>query len=181
MNESRIRGKVFIAGDNIDTDQIIPAQYLNLVPTIPEEYKKLGSYALCGLPDSYPARYVEAGCNETRYAIIVGGSNFGCGSSREHAPISLGAAGCRAVIAKSFARIFFRNCIATGKIYPVESAEELAAELKTGDEVEIDLDKLTVTATGSGKVYSIKPLGDVRAVIDAGGIFDYARKSGMIS
>ncbi len=180
MSDNIIKGKVFVTGDNIDTDQIIPAQYLNLVPTIKEEYEKLGSYALCGLPDEYKTRYVASGKLKTDYPIIIGGNNFGCGSSREHAPISLGAAGGKAVIAKSFARIFFRNCIATGEIYPVESAIELNKIFKTGDEAEINLDTMQITHLGSGETYTIKPLGDVKNVIDAGGIFNYARQSGML-
>ena len=176
-----IKGKVFICGDNIDTDQIIPAQYLNLVPTIPEEYKKLGSYALCGLPDEYTTRYVAEGEMETEYPIIIGRSNFGCGSSREHAPISLGAAGCKAVLAGSFARIFFRNCIATGEVYPIELNEDLTKELETGDEVEVDLEAMTISVMKTGMVFELNPLGDVREVIDAGGIFEFARKTGMIA
>ena len=175
-----IRGKVYVVRDNIDTDQIIPAQYLNLVPTIPEEYEKLGSYALCGLPkDQYPARFVPEGQNGTPYAIVIAGRNFGCGSSREHAPIALGATGCQAVVAEGFARIFFRNCVATGELYPIECTDRLCDILKTGDEVELDLDANTLRATG--KTYATKPLGDARPVIDAGGIFEYARRAGMIS
>lgn len=167
--------------DNIDTDQIIPAQFLNLVPTIPEEYEKLGSYALYGLPDSqYPTRFIKEGQMDSEYPIVIGGRNFGCGSSREHAPIALGSAKCRLVVAESFARIFFRNSIATGELYPCECAERLCDVLKTGDVVTVDLDKETVTVQATGKVYSLKPLGDVRPVIDAGGLFNYARKSGMI-
>ncbi|HRT59090.1 MAG TPA: 3-isopropylmalate dehydratase, partial [Candidatus Paceibacterota bacterium] len=94
-------GPVYVVRDNIDTDQIIPAQYLNLVPTIAEEYEKLGSYALCGLPESlYPVRYVREGSLDSEYPIVVAGRNFGCGSSREHAPIALGSAGCRIVLAE---------------------------------------------------------------------------------
>ena len=89
---------VYVVQDNIDTDQIIPAQYLTLVPTIPEEYEKLGSYALIGLPDDqYPKRFVEDGKTTTEYKIVIAGRNFGCGSSREHAPIAMGAAGVEAV------------------------------------------------------------------------------------
>ncbi len=175
-----IKGKVFITGDNIDTDQIIPAQYLNLVPTISEEYEKLGSYALCGLPDEYETRYVDEGKMKTEYPIIIGGTNFGCGSSREHAPISLGAAGCKAVIANSFARIFFRNCIATGEVYPVEVNDSLNQMVKTGDEVEIDLDNKTIKLANCDKIINLNDLGAVQEVIEAGGIFEYARKSGMI-
>src|SRR3989442_472742 len=82
-----ITSPIYVCKDNIDTDQIIPAQYLTLVPTIPEEYEKLGSYALIGLPDDqYPVRFVPEGELKTSYKIVVGGRNFGCGSSREHAP-----------------------------------------------------------------------------------------------
>ena len=174
-----ISGPAYVVQHNIDTDQIIPAQYLTLVPTIPEEYEKLGSYALIGLPDSlYPTRYMEEGATKSKYPIIIGGRNFGCGSSREHAPIALGAAGCRVVVAESFARIFFRNSIATGELYPYESTGPLSDAIKTGDLVEVDFDKDEVRA--NGKTYPLKPLGEVKPVIDAGGIFDFARQSGLI-
>jgi 3-isopropylmalate/(R)-2-methylmalate dehydratase small subunit len=176
-----IRGKVFVVRDNIDTDQIIPAQYLTLVPTIPEEYEKLGSYAMCGLPkDQYPIRYMPEGQTKTPYTIVIAGRNFGCGSSREHAPIALGAAGCEAVVAESFARIFFRNCVATGELYPVEATARICETIQTGDEVELDLDANTLKVLKSSKVLATKSLGDARPVIDAGGIFDFARKTGMI-
>ena len=177
-----ITGPVYVVKDNIDTDQIIPAQYLNLIPTVKEEYDKLGSYALCGLPDSlYSERYVEDGEMDSKYPIVVGGRNFGCGSSREHAPIAMGAAECQLVLAESFARIFFRNCVATGELYPCESLNRLCDILKTGDVVSVDLDSLTVTVEATGKTYSIGPLGDVRSVIDEGGLFNFARKNNMIN
>jgi 3-isopropylmalate/(R)-2-methylmalate dehydratase small subunit len=179
--KSVFSGPAYVVGDNIDTDQIIPAQYLNLVPTIPEEYEKLGAYALGGLPESlYPKRFVTHGKLDSDYAIVVAGRNFGCGSSREHAPIALGSAGCRIVLAESFARIFFRNSVATGELYPCEMTERLCDTLKTGDRLTVDLDAGTVTADATAKVYRFKPLGDVRPVVDAGGLFNYARKSGMI-
>lgn len=179
--QSVFTGPVYVVRDNIDTDQIIPAQFLNLVPTIPEEYEKLGSYALYGLPESqYATRYVKEGQMDSTYPIVVGGKNFGCGSSREHAPIALGSAGCRVVLAESFARIFFRNCVATGELYPCECLDRLCDVLKTGDVVTVDLDKLTVKVEATGKVFSFKPLGDVRPVVDSGGLFNFARKSGMI-
>lgn len=317
---------------NIDTDQIIPAEYLTLVPSKPDEYEKLGSYALCGLPDDlYPTRYVEvrlggraralveagSGCGpvpqqphrlqlgctpaasrcadpnlrlpnlpaphrrhpracplqvdsmKTEYPVIIGGQNFGCGSSREHAPVALGASGATVVVAESYARIFFRNCVSTcvgtgggwvldwvmdwlcswasvgaahgarwhdpphptspistcpnpcpsrsGELYPVETDERLCDVLATGGEVEVDMEADVLTDLATGKKYSLKPLGDVRRggcpgacrglpmlpplalpaaaharpslrlsalqagpVIDAGGIFEFARKSGMI-
>ena len=174
-------GPVYVVRDNIDTDQIIPAQYLNLVPTITEEYEKLGSYALCGLPDSlYPVKFVPEGKMDTPYPIVISGRNFGCGSSREHAPIALGAAECQCVVAESFARIFFRNCVATGELYPIECVDRLCEVFQTGDHAKVDIDTNTITHLGTGKVYSLKPLGEVRPVVDAGGIFDYARQTGMM-
>jgi len=177
-----IRGKVYVVRDNIDTDQIIPAQYLNLLPNVPEEYEKLGSHAMAGLPDSsYPERFIQPGAMDAEYPIIIGGRNFGCGSSREHAPVALGAANCEAVVAEGFARIFFRNCVATGEIYPIESTQRLCDIFKTGDEAELDLDKNEMVAVKTGQRYALKPLGDARAVIDAGGLFAYAKKTGMIA
>lgn len=179
--QSVFKGPVFVVQDNIDTDQIIPAQYLNLVPTIAEEYEKLGSYAMCGLPDAlYPTNYVAEGQLDSEYPIIVAGRNFGCGSSREHAPIALGSAECKLVLAESFARIFFRNCVATGELYPCEISDRLCEELKTGDVITVDLDAATVTVESTGKVFSFKPLGEVRPVVDAGGLFNYARETGMM-
>src|SRR5687768_3395530 len=179
--QSVFKGPVYVVRDNIDTDQIIPAQYLNLIPTIPEEYEKLGSFALCGLPESlYATRFVETGQLDSKYPIVVAGRNFGCGSSREHAPIAMGSAGCKVVLAESFARIFFRNCVATGELYPCELTERLCEVLKTGDVVTVDLDKSTVIVEATGKTYGFKPLGDVRPVVDAGGLFNYARQTGMI-
>ena len=117
---------------------------------------------------------------ESDYPIVLAGKNFGCGSSREHAPIALGSAGCRVVLAESFARIFFRNSVATGELYPCELTERLCDILKTGEVVTADLDAGTVTVKATGKVCHFKPLGDVRPVVDAGGLFNYARKTGMI-
>ncbi len=174
-----IKGVIFVLEDNIDTDQIIPAEYLTLVPSKPDEYEKLGSYALAGLPDRY-GKFVVPGQTTTAYKIIVAGENFGCGSSREHAPIALGACGVEAVIAQSYARIFFRNCTATGELYPWESAERLCNQFETGQEVSIDFEHNQLINHSLGKTFDLKPLGDVEPVIDAGGIFAYARNTGMI-
>ncbi len=176
-----IRGRVYVVGDNVDTDQIIPAEYLNLVPTIPEEYRKLGSYAMAGMPlapDQPP--FVPPGTMETPFRIVIAGKNFGCGSSREHAPIALGAAGLNAVVAESYARIFFRNCVATGELYPVEVSERLVEAFRTNDEAVLDLDAATITNAESGKTCRLRPLGDAGPVIAAGGLFAYARQTGMI-
>ena len=174
-----LTARVYVVGDNIDTDQIIPAQYLTLLPTVPEEYAQLGSYAMIGLPDAqYPEPFVPAGGQTTPYGIVVGGRKFGCGSSRAPAPIALGAAGVQAVVAETYARIFFRNSVATGEVFPYESATRLCDVLKTGDEVTLDYDADTLTHNGT--VHALKPLGEVRPVVEAGGIFNYARQTGMI-
>lgn len=179
--ESKFTGRVYVVRDNIDTDQIIPAQFLNLVPTLLDEYERLGSHAMNGLPDSlYPIRFIAEGAMDTDYPILLAGRNFGCGSSREHAPIALGAAECQFVVAQSFARIFFRNCVATGEVYPVECVDRLCDVFQTGDEASVDIDANTITHVSTGKTYALKPLGEVRPVVDAGGIFAYARATGMI-
>ncbi|KAG7673348.1 hypothetical protein Ndes2526B_g03212 [Nannochloris sp. 'desiccata'] len=176
-----IRGKCFVTRDNIDTDQIIPAEYLTLVPSKPDEYEKLGSYALIGLPDEeYPTRYVEVDSMKTEYPVLIGGQNFGCGSSREHAPVALGASGATVCVAESYARIFFRNCVSTGELYPVETDERLCDALTTGSEVEVDMENDVLTDLATGKKFNLKPLGDAGPVIDDGGIFEHARKTGMI-
>ncbi len=174
-----ISGKIFVVDDNIDTDQIIPAEYLTLVPSKPDEYEKLGSYALIGLPDRY-GKFIQSGAMKTEYPIIIAGENFGCGSSREHAPIALGASGVKAVIAQSYARIFFRNCVATGELYPWESGERLCDQFATGQEVTLDSDRCVLINHTLGKEYDLKDLGEAGPVIDAGGIFAYARATGMI-
>lgn len=175
-----IRGLIFVVDDNIDTDQIIPAEYLTLVPSKPDEYEKLGSYAMAGLPDRY-GQFIVPGEIKTRYPIIIAGENFGCGSSREHAPIALGACGVEAVVAQSYARIFFRNCSATGELYPWESVERLCDLFQTGQEVSIDFDENQIINHTTGKTYTLKPIGEVGPVIETGGIFAFARSTGMIS
>jgi 3-isopropylmalate/(R)-2-methylmalate dehydratase small subunit len=174
-----IRGTVYVLGDNIDTDLIIPAMYLNLVPTIPGEYRQLGARALSGLPDTYPP-FVDAVSGRSPHVLVVAGRNFGCGSSREHAPIALAAAGARAVIAESYARIFFRNAVAVGDLYPLESRERLCDRFHTGDGAVLDLAAGTLTREASREVFALKPLGAVAPVVEAGGLFAYARKTGMV-
>lgn len=172
-----VKGKCYVTRDNIDTDQIIPAEYLTLVPSKPAEYEKLGSYAMIGLPEQeYPERYVPVDSMKTEYPIIIGGENFGCGSSREHAPVALGAAGAKVVLAQTFARIFFRNCVATGELYPVETDRRLCDELVTGQEVEVDMEANVLKVVETGKTYDLKDLGAAGPVIDAGGLFNFARQ-----
>lgn len=100
---------------------------------------------------------------KTEYPVVIGGDNFGCGSSREHAPVAMGASGAKVVLAQSFARIFFRNCMATGELYPVETDLRLCDELRTGQEVEVDMVNNVLTVLDTGKTYAIKDLGAVRA------------------
>jgi len=177
---NKLTSPVYVVEDNIDTDQIIPAHYLTLNPTIDEEYEKLGSYAMAGLPDDlYPTKFIKFGAAKTEYKIVIAGKNFGCGSSREHASIALGAAGVDVVVAEGYARIFFRNSVATGELYPYEARERLIDSVKTGNIATVDFDADTLEI--NDKVYSLKPMGDVRPVIDAGGLFNYARQTGMIS
>ena len=173
-----IEGPVFVVGDNVDTDQIIPAEYLSLVPTIPEEYRRLGSHAFSGLLDE-KVPFVTDG-DRTPYRIVVAARNFGCGSSREHAPVALAAAGTQAVVAESYARIFFRNCVATGELYPVEATSRIVDQFSTGDESILDLEANTLHNRRTGKTFQLKPLGEAGPVIDAGGLFNYARRTGMI-
>ncbi len=159
--QSVFTGPVYVVGDNIDTDQIIPAQYLTLVPTIEDEYVKLGSYALCGLPDSlYPVRFIQDGALDSEYPIVVGGRNFGCGSSREHAPWALEDYGFRAIIAPSFADIFFNNCFKNGLLPIRLDAEKVdalfkAVEAAPGYRLKIDLERQSITAP-DGTVYQFE-------------------------
>lgn len=178
-NSKIVRGQVYCLGDNIDTDQIIPAEFLNLVPTIAEEYTALGSHALSGLPEGN-LPFIDPASGSSPYAIVIGGRNFGCGSSREHAPIALGAAGIKAVVAASYARIFFRNAVATGEVYPMEAQDAIEGQFNTGDQAEVDLDAATITRIADGATYRLRPLGAVAPVVAAGGLFAYARETGMI-
>ncbi len=179
VSDFKVTGKVYVLGDNIDTDLIIPTMYLNLVPTIPEEYRKLGSHALAGLPDSYPV-FASNPDGTTPYAIIVAGKNFGCGSSREHAPIAIGAAGCKAVVAESYARIYFRNAVATGEVFPLETPVSLQDAFTTGEEATLDLAAGTLTRRSDGAVFTLSAADAVAPVIAAGGLFNYARQNKMV-
>ena len=128
-----IKGPVYVVQDNIDTDQIIPAQYLNLIPTIAEEYEKLGSYALCGLPEfSLQPTLRRGGKLDSHYPIVVAGRNFGCGSSREHAPIAMGSADCQLVLAESFARIFSATVWPRVSFIPVNARNDCVRYYKRG-------------------------------------------------
>lgn len=181
-----LTGKAFVLGDDIDTDQIIPAEHLKYSMTDPDERKLYGKYAnvgvpkaQSGLPDGHIS-FVKDGQFTSEYSIIIGGRNFGCGSSREHAPFALAEAGVKAVVAEFYARIFFRNCVNGGFLVPCETTKRLVDLIKTGDQVTVDLVAMTLTHPASGQTIELKPLGDVKPIIDAGGVFDYAKQAGMI-
>jgi 3-isopropylmalate/(R)-2-methylmalate dehydratase small subunit len=184
--ETRISGKAYVLGDDIDTDQIIPAEYLSFNPSDAAERKYFGMYAMSGVPKGQmglpqgDARFVAEGQFKSPYTIVIGGRNFGCGSSREHAPLAIAEAGAKVVVAEFYARIFFRNCVNGGYLLPCESTQRLVNEIRTGDEVEVDLQTSKLTNKTSGKSYSLRPLGDVAPIIEAGGVFQYARQSGML-
>jgi len=184
--EKTIRGKAFVLGDNIDTDQIIPAEYLSLDPSKPEERRFFGMYACVGVPEAQSGlpeggkAFVQEKQFKTEYTIIIGGKNFGCGSSREHAPLAIAEAGAKAVVANFFARIFYRNCVNGGYLVPLECADQLTQEIRTDDECEIDLESYELTNHTTGKTYSLASLGDALPIIEAGGVFEYARGSGML-
>ena len=183
-----ITGKAFVLGDDIDTDQIIPAIYLSYDPSDPEERKYFGMYACVGVPEAKSGlpegnkRFVPEGAFGCDYTFVVGGKNFGCGSSREHAPLALAEAGAKVVIAEFYARIFYRNCVNGGYLLPAECDTRLIeGEIRTDDELELDIDNNTLTNKTTGKSYTLNPLGEVKPIIDAGGVFGYARQQGMIA
>ena len=111
----------------------------------------------------------------------MGGKNFGCGYSREHAPACMEIAGVKAVIAQSYARIFYRNSVDGGFFIPFECDTRLVEDIKTGDDLKIDLTENTLTNKTQDKTYDLKSLGEVIEIIEAGNIFEYARKTGMIA
>ena len=184
--EKKIIGKAYVLGDNIDTDQIIPAEYLVYSTSDPEELKKYGHFALSSVPIEQAGLpfggkpFIDGDNHKTKFNIIVGGSNFGCGSSREHAPLSLQVAGVKAVVAESYARIFYRNSVDGGFVIPFESSSKLNDKIKTGDDVEVDLESSKIINHTSGETYQLRPLGSVYDIVKSGGLFNYARENKMI-
>lgn len=184
--ENIIIGKAFVLGDNIDTDQIIPAEHLVYSMDDENEAKMYGKFALSSVPKEQSGLpegnipFVRDGEFESEYKIIIGGSNYGCGSSREHAPYALRKAGAKVIIAESYARIFYRNSVDGGFVVPYESKSKLNDQVKTGDEVKVDIENNTISNITSGVTFELNPLGDVLPIVSAGGLFEYARKTGMI-
>ena len=185
--QQTIEGKAYVLGDNVDTDQIIPAHHLTYNPSIPEEYRMLGKYALSSVPAAQgglPKGHIPFHCAEdeftSSYSIIVAGRNFGCGSSREHAPIALAAAGIKAVVAEFYARIFFRNSVNGGYLIPFETPKRLCETICTGDMLTIDVTKSLLQNKTTGEDWQLNALGEVAPIVEAGGIFPYAQKVGML-
>jgi 3-isopropylmalate/(R)-2-methylmalate dehydratase small subunit len=155
-------GRAWVYGDNIDTDVIIPARYLTST-----DERELGAHALEDLDASF-ASDVQPG------DVVVAGANFGCGSSREHAPIALKAAGVSAVVAESYARIFFRNAINTG--LPIVTCPEAAQAIEAGDDIEIDVEKGEVRNLTSSTSWRAEPLPEfVMDIVRAGGLVNWVR------
>lgn len=157
-----IGGKVWTFGDNIDTDLIIAARYLNT--SVPEE---LAKYVMEDADPSFKDKVKKGD-------IIVAGENFGCGSSREHAPIALKAAGVSAVVAKSFARIFYRNSFNMGlPIFELDESEQI----KEGDNIVIDMNKGTIKSQINKKTYRFTPIPEfMQELVNCGGLMNYAKK-----
>jgi 3-isopropylmalate/(R)-2-methylmalate dehydratase small subunit len=158
-----LKGKVYKYGANIDTDAIIPARYLNI-----SDAAELAKHAMEGIDPAFVSR-VKPG------DIIMATTNFGCGSSREHAPLAIKAAGVSCVIAKSFARIFFRNAINIG--LPLLECEEAVDKTKAGDILEVDLSCGKIKNLTNSMMFTAKPYPDFMAeLISTGGLIEYTKK-----
>jgi len=185
--EKQFKGKAFVLGDAIDTDQIIPAQYLVYNPSDAEERKFFGRYALAGVPAAQSGLpdgghvFTPEDQFVSEYAIVVAGSNFGCGSSREHAPLALAEAGVKVTIAESYARIYFRNTVNGGYVVPAECVERIVDRVRTGDDLEVDLEAGLVRNLTRSEQYALRPLGEVLPILEAGDVFEYARRAGMLA
>lgn len=181
-----IEGRAYVVGEAIDTDQIIPAAHLVYSMTKPDERRLYGRYALSGVPDAGQGLpeggtpFTAPDAYRSDFTIIVAGGNFGCGSSREHAPFALQEAGCEAVIAASYARIFYRNAVDGGFLVPFESDDDLTTRVRTGDVLSIDTASAQVTNTTTGEAFLLKPLGDIADILRAGNVFEYARQVGLM-
>ena len=163
-----IEGKVWMFGDHVDTDLIIPARYLNQ-----SDGQELAKHCFVDLRPDF-ARDLRPG------DVVLAGVNFGCGSSREQAPLAMKCAGVGVVIAKSFARIFYRNAFNIG--FPILECEEAVDALKEGDRISVDLSTGTITGGTHGRVFSARPIPDfMRAMLQAGGLVEYLKVSRAVS
>ncbi len=155
-----IKGKAWKFGDDVNTDEIIPAVYLDTV-----DPKEMATHCMEGIDRDFIKKIAPGD-------IIVADKNFGCGSSREHAPIAIKAAEISCVIAKSFARIFYRNSINIG--FPILECEEAALKITEGDQLEVDLTTSTITNHTKNETYKAQPFPEfMQQIIDAGGLMNY--------
>ena len=155
----KANGKVIKYGDNIDTDVIIPARYLNTT-----DHKELASHCMEDIDKEFVNKVKDGD-------IMVGGANFGCGSSREHAPIAIKASGISCVIASTFARIFYRNSINIG--LPILECDEAAKDIKEGDTVSVNFDTGVITNETTGKTYQAEPFPEfIQNIIKKGGLIN---------
>lgn len=153
----KAHGKVHKYGDNVDTDVIIPARHLNT-----SDHKELASHCMEDIDTEFVKKVKQGD-------IMVGGDNFGCGSSREHAPIAIKASGIDCVIAKTFARIFYRNAINIG--LPILECPEASEKIQDGDEVSIDFDSGVITNETKGETYQALPFPDfIKDIMAKGGL-----------
>ncbi len=158
-----IRERAIKYGDNVDTDVIIPARYLNT-----SDDRELASHCFEGLDSDFKEKVKER-------KIIIAGNNFGCGSSREHAPLSIKTSGVKAIIAVSFSRIFFRNSINIG--LPVISSREAADFIQDGDELEVDFSSGRIKDITRDKVFDINPLPEfIQSIIKSGGYINFVKE-----
>lgn len=159
--ETTLKGKAWVYGDNVDTDVIIPARYL-----VTSDERSLAAHCMEDIDASYAGGVLKGD-------MIVAGNNFGCGSSREHAPIAIKGSGASCVIAKSFARIFYRNAINIG--LPILECTE-TGRITKDDIIEVDLAKGTITNRTKGETYNAKPFPDfLQNLIGLGGLIPYVR------
>ncbi|MFW5790530.1 MAG: 3-isopropylmalate dehydratase small subunit [Bacillota bacterium] len=159
----KLEGEVWKYGDDVDTDVIIPARYLNT--SDPEE---LAKHCLEDLDSEFTDKMNSGD-------IIVAGDNFGCGSSREHAPLAIKAAGVSCIIANSFARIFYRNSINIG--LPILESEEAVSSISEGDKISVDLDQGLIKNLSSGEEYRAKPFPEfMQELITSGGLINYLQE-----
>ena len=150
--------------DNIDTDVIIPGTYLKI-----HDYNELATHAMEGLDPDFPSKVKDGD-------FIVAGKNFGCGSSREHAPIALSTCGIKAVIATSFARIFYRNSVDGAFLLPIEVDNETYQKISNSDQLEISIEKNEIKNITKNEIYAMKPFSEIIAkIIAAGGLFKYKK------
>lgn len=160
----QLKGRVFKYGDNVDTDVIIPARYLNT-----SDEKELASHCMEDIDKDF-AKKVKAG------DIIVADKNFGCGSSREHAPIAIKASGVSCVIASSFARIFYRNSLNIG--LPILECSQASCEISAGDELSVDLAEGIIKNLTTGKQYRAQKFPEfMQKLISAGGLANYIKQN----